>query len=507
MTKRAEISTFIRSKAGSSFLMFVLFCGVLSAGVGYGTYRLGLDGYVADKGEEKKTALQLVDAFVTNYSDIRGRFGSSDVPVPATFRAHSIDLFNRIRHADDVLRMVWVGRAGRAIATPPSDAAIAEIIEGFAREPHPEPRSSFLAGSNGPIFRTVYPSVATEQSCVDCHNRLQAGKPQWHLNDVMGAFAIDAPAGPFLRSDLLHSAGVALALFGALTAAGLLIAVLYFRRQKEREATFAAMHKAKEEAEQASRSKSEFLANMSHELRTPLNAVIGFAELMRSEAFGALGDRYLDYVTDIHRSGAHLLAIINDLLDLAKIDAGHMELHEEAIDLASVCRAAVMINQPRALEAQIEIDLSELPKGAAIWADERLIKQALLNLLSNAVKFSHKGGRVRLAVSDVTEGPVEISVADKGIGMRCEDIPRVLKPFIQVDGSLQRRYEGTGLGLPLTKSIVELHGGELVIDSALGVGTAVTIRLPASRRWAAGDTATGRIKQHGSKRAPELAAS
>jgi signal transduction histidine kinase len=258
----------------------------------------------------------------------------------------------------------------------------------------------------------------------------------------------------------------------------------------------AELRAARDAAIVADRAKSEFLANMSHELRTPLNAVIGFAELMRDEVFGKLGnDRYRGYAADIQSSAAHLLAIINDILDLAKIDAGSMELHESHVDLAALCAASLTIIGPRALKVGITVDADAVPKHAMIWADERLLKQAVINLLSNAVKFSPPGDTVRLAVlmnegamnegdgsTGDGKGPIEISVADHGIGMRKEDIPRVVKPFVQIDGALQRRYDGTGLGLPLTKSIVETHGGELDIDSAPGAGTIVTIRLPASRR-------------------------
>jgi signal transduction histidine kinase len=249
-------------------------------------------------------------------------------------------------------------------------------------------------------------------------------------------------------------------------------------RERERE-----LRVARDEAVLADRSKSEFLANMSHELRTPLNAVIGFSELMRDETFGKLGDtRYRDYVMDIHASGVHLLGIINNILDLAKIDAGKMTLHEQDVDLATLCASAARIVQPRARDAGIEIALPEMSQDMWIVADGQLLKQALLNLLSNAVKFSGGGQAVRLAIAGSGEGPIEISVVDSGIGMRSEDIVLALKPFVQIDGSLQRRHEGTGLGLPLTKAIVELHGGELAIDSASGVGTSVVIRLPAARR-------------------------
>src|SRR5216683_3774716 len=177
----SSIKEFVRSRPGSGFIKFALFSTLLAAGVGYGTYSLNLRWYVANKGEEKITALQLVDAFVTSYSDIRGRFNSDEVPVPATFRAHSIELFNRMRDADNVLRLQWVGRAGRAIATPPVDAAMAETIEAFAGETNPTARSSLLTVGNDLVFRTVYPSSATQQSCVDCHNRMQPDQPRWHL--------------------------------------------------------------------------------------------------------------------------------------------------------------------------------------------------------------------------------------------------------------------------------------------------------------------------------------
>jgi signal transduction histidine kinase len=446
MSWPSDVKGFFRSKAGSAFTFFALFCAALSAGVGYGTYSLALSAYIADKGEEKKTALQLVDAFVKNYADLRAGLGSAAAPVPATFRAHSIELFNRIRHADDVLRMVWVGRTGRSIATPPLDAAMAETIESFSREAHPEPQARFLIGPSGPVFRTVYPSVASEQSCVDCHNRLQPDQ-HWRLNEVMGAFGIDAPAGPFLRRDLLQSAGVGCALFFALAAVGLATAILYFRRQREREANLAVLHQAKEEAETASRSKTEFLATMSHELRTPLNAVIGFADLMRSEACGKLGDGYLDYATDIHRSGVQLLGIINDILELAKLDAGRMTLREEPVDLAELCARAVAAARSHALETRITVELATPSTDTVVRADEQLLKKALTNLLSNAVKFSRPGGTV------------EVSLA--------------LGPTVAI--------RVVGLGLPLAKAIVALHGGDLAIESTLDIGTTATIHLPATR--------------------------
>jgi PAS domain S-box-containing protein len=262
-----SVKEFVRSRPGSGFIKFALFSTLLAAGVGYGTYSLNLRWYVASKGEEKITALQLVDAFVTNYSEIRGRFRSDEAPVPATFRAHSIELFNRIRDADDVLRLQWVGRTERAIATPPTDAAMAETIEAFARETNPTARSSLLTVGNDLVFRTVYPSTATQQSCVDCHNRMQPNRPQWHLNDVMGAFSIDVPAGPFLRTNLAQSVALGLALFLALTGVGLFIAVQSFRALRERELVQARLKEGEQRFRDFAESASDWFWEQDQQLR------------------------------------------------------------------------------------------------------------------------------------------------------------------------------------------------------------------------------------------------
>jgi signal transduction histidine kinase len=249
-------------------------------------------------------------------------------------------------------------------------------------------------------------------------------------------------------------------------------------RQREME-----LRSARDQAVLANRSKSEFLANMSHELRTPLNAVIGFSALIVDKVFGELGDaRYDEFASDIHHSGTHLLAIINDILDLSKIDAGQMNLSERIFDAAALCDAALAIIAPKAAESHVAIERCEIADTILVWGDERLLKQALLNLLSNAAKFSHPNGRVRLNIAVAGDGGIEFRVTDQGIGMRQADIPKAMEPFVQLDGSLQRRYEGTGLGLPLAKVMVEMHGGTLTIDSVESVGTVVTIRLPPARR-------------------------
>jgi PAS domain S-box-containing protein len=248
-------------------------------------------------------------------------------------------------------------------------------------------------------------------------------------------------------------------------------------RRKEAE----ALRDARDQATAASRSKSEFLANMSHELRTPLNAIIGFSEALERELFGPVGNpRYREYAEDIHNSGVHLLSLINDIRDLSKIEAGHFKLHEDETELDHVVEAATRIVRHRAQQASIEIECRMPEPPIVVVVDERALKQILINLVSNAVKFSPDGSAISIS-GQITAGHLRISVTDQGSGIAEDDIPRALTPFTQLDGSLSRQHEGTGLGLPLAKHLTELHDGALSIESELGKGTTVHVDLPLSR--------------------------
>ena len=240
--------------------------------------------------------------------------------------------------------------------------------------------------------------------------------------------------------------------------------------------------KAKEQAELANRAKSEFLANMSHELRTPLNAIIGFSDMIRGQLLGPIGSpKYLEYGKDIYQSGQHLLAIINDILDLSRIEAGKVELYEEAIDVCKAVGSCLHLVTERAETAGVNLK-SEIADGhPPLYADERNLKQILINLLSNAVKFTPAGGKVTIKTWSRPDDGYVFQVSDTGIGIAREDIPKALAPFQQIDSDLNRKYEGAGLGLPLTKSLVELHGGSLDLQNEVGVGTTVTVRFPAER--------------------------
>jgi len=223
----------LRSRSGGVFLVYLAFCLVIAAGVGYGFYAASLSWFEAHKSEEKITALRLVDAFVQNYSDVRAKVGGQ-APVPATFRAHSIELFNKIGGDAADFRLRWVGRVNRSIVTPPSDARMAATIEGFATTPKPKPVSQFLTIDGGLVLRTVYPSFAAQQSCVDCHNGLQPDQ-HWKLGDLMGAFAIDVPAGPAFQSALFQATALGGALFLVLAGVGYVFAHFHDRQLAERE--------------------------------------------------------------------------------------------------------------------------------------------------------------------------------------------------------------------------------------------------------------------------------
>ncbi|MCR6630752.1 MAG: nitrate- and nitrite sensing domain-containing protein [Magnetospirillum sp.] len=242
-----------------------------------------------------------------------------------------------------------------------------------------------------------------------------------------------------------------------------------------------ALNNAREAAELANRAKSEFLATMSHELRTPLNAIIGFSEIIEQQLLGPVGqEQYRDYAHDINDSGKHLLQLINDILDVARLEVGRVVLREERVSAAAIVQSCLGMVRERAEAGAVTV-ACDLPEGLPfLWADPRRLKQILVNVLGNAVKFTPPGGKVSVSVRADPKG-LAIAIADTGIGIAPEDLGKVMAPFGQADSGMARRYEGSGLGLPLSRKLMDLHGGALSLESALGAGTTVTLRFPAER--------------------------
>jgi signal transduction histidine kinase len=247
---------------------------------------------------------------------------------------------------------------------------------------------------------------------------------------------------------------------------------------------------ARSQAEAANHAKSEFLANMSHELRTPLNAIIGFSEVIAQELFGPVAnEKYLEYVKDVHASSLHLLSIINDVLDMSKIEAGKLELEKQAVALQEVLDDVIRIVHERAGCRGIELVSEPADEPVTVWADERAMKQVFLNLLSNAIKFSEDGAKIYVRVSAGRQGSAAaIEVEDHGVGMTEEEQQRALQPFGQAKPAITGNYGGTGLGLPITKGLVDAHGGTLSIRSQPRVGTTVRIVIPKERGAGAAET-------------------
>ncbi len=249
--------------------------------------------------------------------------------------------------------------------------------------------------------------------------------------------------------------------------------------QRRRDAE-AETRRSLDEALRANTAKSGFLAMMSHELRTPLNAIIGFSEMMTAELFGPLGsERYKSYVADISQSGTHLLKVINDILDLSRIDLGRLKPDVGRTDITAVLEQTVRMVTPIGAKAGVVIALVAAPDLPGIPADARLLKQALLNVLSNAIKFTPQGGSIHVLATSLPDRTLAVEIRDTGIGMSQEQIELALEPFVQVDNSLHRKYEGAGLGLPLAKAFIEVQGGRFEIESKPGRGTTVRFVLPA----------------------------
>jgi signal transduction histidine kinase len=297
---------------------------------------------------------------------------------------------------------------------------------------------------------------------------------------VVGLWINPVPLPVFISNDFFLGMASGVGLFAAY------ILEMYMRQayvaQKAVEEKNFLVSESLAEAMRANKSKGEFLATMSHELRTPLNAIIGFSDIIRRQLFGPIrNEKYTEYARDIHDSGAHLLEIINDILDLAKAESGKLELNEREFDVFETARTCIRMCEMRADEGRIRLAFADVRQEIRIIADERLVLQIFSNLITNGIKFTPEGGSVRVELTAHPAKGVMFRIADTGIGIAPENVERVLRPFEQVETSYSRRHSGLGLGLPYAKRLTELHGGSLEIESQIARGTTITVRLPPWR--------------------------
>jgi len=291
----------------------------------------------------------------------------------------------------------------------------------------------------------------------------------------MGAFSIDAPVGEFLHNLRIESTAIALVVFVLIGGVGLWISLSHYRRIRERET-------AREQAEAANEARSSFLPNIAQALRLPLNAIIGSSEIVLSEALGPLPNgKYRAYVSDIRDNGSHLLGVINDIVDLAKAEAGKLDLDEGLFDPRDVLRSIAQLMSDRIRAAGLTLKLDLPPELPQLRADQRRIRQAVSHLVNKALKFTQSGGTVELICRAERESGLVITVADTGIGISPERMSRVLEALDQIESPRPGSQQGSGLGLPLVKALMRLHGGALKLESDANIGTRATITFPPER--------------------------
>lgn len=413
------------------------------------------------------------------YRDMKGT-----VPFPATM---SIDLgLSLTQQGEGTVYRIYSDypfpwRAERTI-----DAFEKQAMARLIADPK-TPVTRFDRTDNGKVLRYAT-AVVMGKGCISCHNALKdSPRTDWRIGDVRGVQQVtvrlpDNRNFAFMEMALTaFIAGLALLLMWAMTTRlqnslrlTRDLAAISDRRNSE-------LVVAKGEAEKANAAKTRFLATMSHELRTPLNSIIGFSDVLKNaDKNPQIRDSVVEYATDIQTSGTHLLDLINEILDMSKIEAGMFEIEEETISLQETIDTCVRLLSQRAETESVTLDNKAPDTLPPLLGDRKAMRQILLNLLSNAVKFTEAGGRVTIDGGKNEKG-VWLTVADTGVGIPDAQIGEIFKPFTQADNSTARHHEGTGLGLPITKALVELHGGRLTLDSTVDVGTTVTVQLPASQ--------------------------
>lgn len=422
------------------------------------------------------------EAGVAVSHEYRARPGT--IPFPATM---SIDLGEELVKGGD-------GSHYRLYSNFPFPWRDKRTLDSFDREAltaivadPTKPFTRIETTDTGKIIRHAT-AVTMGKGCVGCHNTHDLSpRKDWQIGDIRGVQQVIislSDGGGFAYQEI--------AMLALISGLGLILIWAFLsqlQKSLHRTRKLAAVSElrnvelaaAKTEAERANAAKSRFLANMSHELRTPLNSIIGFSDIIRNiETSPHIRDNVGEYASDIHTSGKHLLELINDILDMSKIEAGMYSLTEEKVDMLGMIKSCVRLVEPTATGRDITLDTRLPDELPLMLADARGMRQILFNLLSNAIKFTDKNGTVSVTVQ-LDHATLTIVIEDNGIGIDAQQIEEILEPFKQADNGLSRDYEGTGLGLPISKALAELHGGGLEINSAPGQGTKVTVTFPAAR--------------------------
>ena len=345
-----------------------------------------------------------------------------------------------------------------------------------------EPYFKFDIKNNNTLRYAVADQMRDE--CVSCHNNHpDSPRLNWKTGEVGGVLEIKIPLDKIITT-INNDLRKTIIIYVALSMLGVVGIIIMIKKHKTSSKDLEEaiktrtlqLEQEKIKVEKATQAKSDFLANMSHELRTPLNAIIGFSDMLKNGMAGELTDRQVEFIHDINESGEHLLSLINDILDLSKIESGNMELEISEINLEELIERASVFIKEQAFSNKLKLSVETDNNIGAITADERLLKQVLVNLLSNAVKFTPKGGHITVKTKKVlgeseSENMVEISVEDTGIGIKEKDFEKIFEPFKQAESVMTKNYQGTGLGLAICKDIIEMHGGKIWVESEWGKGS------------------------------------